>query len=205
MDLMPDELSLSDLLRRCGEPGRGEWIEALVKRLQPLVAGVVSRTLRRYGVLQAELVKDLSQDAFLKLLGPKFNLKERARGRSESEIVGLISVTVVNLVLDEVRKSRPCISIETYHEVPQESNADVQVLVNEVDAILKRLLVPPTVERDYRIFWLYHRNRMTAREISLLPGIHLTVKGVESVICRLTADLKQALIGSKGISSKGAF
>jgi RNA polymerase sigma-70 factor, ECF subfamily len=43
------------------------------------------------------------------------------------------------------------------------------------------------------IFWLYYRDGLTARAIAQLPGIRLSVKGVESTIHRLTRRVRLRL------------
>jgi DNA-directed RNA polymerase specialized sigma24 family protein len=200
-----DAGSLSELIAQCADMARRDLLDTLIGRLQPLVAGVVSRTLRRYGIHDAEWVKDLSQDVFLKILSPKFELEERTQDRTDAQILGLIKLTAANMVVDALRASKQFVSIEQGLEICQDENLEVKLLVQEVDATLKKLLTGPNATRDYRIFWFYHRDRMTAREISMLPGVGLTVKGVESLIFRVTADVKKALIDGKGISVKGAF
>lgn len=199
MDL--PELSLSELIAHNRAADRPEILDELVKRLQPAVVGIVARALRSYGACNSELVKDLTQDTFLKILSPKFKLKERALGRSDGEIRELIRVTTAHLVLDAIRKTRPVVPIEDSPEAPLHDNIEQKVLLQEIDAALKGILVPPNADRDYRIFWFHHRDQMTAQHISSLPGIGLTVKGVESVIFRLTAKVKEHLVGSKGISA----
>lgn len=198
-------ISLSELIDQCADTARRDLLDTLVGRLQPLIVGVVSCTLRRYNVCDSERVKDLTQDAFLKILRSKFNLRGRTRGRTEAEILGLIRLTTANLVLDALRASKQLVPIADGLEIPQHDNLDLKVLVLDVDAVLKKLLTGPNAARDYQIFWFYHRDRMTAREISLLPGLNLTVKGVESVVFRLTAEVKEAFIDEKGIFAKGTF
>ena|ERR1051326_2256524 len=197
---LPD-LSLSELIAHDRGAGRLDVLDEIVRRLQPLVAGIVSRALRSRGAGNVEMVKDLTQDAFLKIFSPKFKLRERALGRSDGEIRELIRVTTGNLVLDAIRKFRPLVPIDETPEVARDDHVEQKVLLHEVDTALKEIVVPPHADRDYRIFWFYHRDQMTAQQISLLPGMGLTVKGVESVIFRLTARVKQHLIGSKGISA----
>lgn len=201
----PGSLSLSELIALCSDTRHRDLLDAFVQQLQAPVAGVVSRTLRRQGVHDPETVKDLCQQVFLKLLGSKFNLKDRSRGRTDGEILGLIRATAANLVVDAIRASRPTAPIDQIADISWTDRIEERVLVQEVDTALKKLLGTATAARDYRIFWFYHRDRMTAREISLLPGICLSVKGVESVIFRLTTEVKAVLTEPKGIPAKGAF
>lgn len=197
---------LAQLIARSAGPAREEALDLLITQLQPHVVGVVSRTLRRHGLFESELVNDLSQETFLKILGDRYNLQSRAAGRTDGEIVGLVKTTAVNLVLDALRALRPATPLE--EAVISDNNdekIEVAVLLQEVDSTLKKVLAVPSAARDYRIFWFYHRDRMTAREIAQLPGIGLSVKGVESVVFRLTAEVKAAIAGKKGIPAKGAL
>ncbi|HLW80248.1 MAG TPA: hypothetical protein VKU44_11685, partial [Terriglobia bacterium] len=60
------------------------------------------------------------------------------------------------------------------------------ILLREVDELLRVRAAGPNAERDRGIFWLYYRQGLTARSIASLSWVDLTTKGVESVISRLT-------------------
>jgi hypothetical protein len=45
------------------------------------------------------------------------------------------------------------------------------------------------------IFWFFYEQGYTAKEISFLPEIGLTVKGVEAVLLRLTRYLREEFGG----------
>ena len=68
-------------------------------------------------------------------------------------------------------------------------------LKDKVEALLERFSSSETYERDGAIFWCFYEQGYTAKEISLLPNIGLTVKGVEAVLLRLTRFLREALGG----------
>ncbi len=58
--------------------------------------------------------------------------------------------------------------------------------MNEIENCLQRRKAEANFIRDYKIFWLYYRDGLTALEISQLPDIGLkNVKGVESALLRL--------------------
>jgi RNA polymerase sigma factor (sigma-70 family) len=67
------------------------------------------------------------------------------------------------------------------------------ILLQEIDEVL-RLLVGNEANRDRRIFWLYYRHGLTAQAIADLPTIDLSVKGVEGVLHRLNAFVRQHLV-----------
>src|SRR2546430_4909619 len=67
------------------------------------------------------------------------------------------------------------------------ASSDQEILLSQIDSALR------ADERDRTVFWLYYRHGFTAREISLIPAFRLSVKGVESLLYRLTATLKNTL------------
>jgi hypothetical protein len=72
----------------------------------------------------------------------------------------------------------------------------------EIQRILeKELAHEPNFGRDIAIFWFYYRWGLTAKEISEILSMGLTVKGVESVLLRLTRLVRSKLGGSYGTAS----
>jgi DNA-directed RNA polymerase specialized sigma24 family protein len=67
------------------------------------------------------------------------------------------------------------------------------ILLKEVDDALCASLSGEGQVRDRTIFLLYYRYGLTASAIARLPSILLTVKGVESVIHRLTRLVRERL------------
>jgi RNA polymerase sigma-70 factor (ECF subfamily) len=67
------------------------------------------------------------------------------------------------------------------------------VLIQEITRHLDLCLAGPDRDRNRRIFWLHYRAGLSARAIADLPGIRLTPKGVESILIRLTRDLRQRM------------
>jgi RNA polymerase sigma-70 factor (ECF subfamily) len=55
----------------------------------------------------------------------------------------------------------------------------------------------PDQERNTRIFWLHYRVGLSARNIADLPGIGLTTKGVESILLRITKELRERMAEPK--------
>jgi DNA-directed RNA polymerase specialized sigma24 family protein len=77
------------------------------------------------------------------------------------------------------------------------------ILLSQIDSILSSQPEPGIPPRDRQIFWLYYRHGMTARAIAAIAHIGLTAKGVESVIQRLTALVRQRLVDSPMEKIKG--
>ena len=71
------------------------------------------------------------------------------------------------------------------------------VLINEVREHLEVCTEGRDKDRNRRIFWLYYRVGLSAAAISMLPGIGLTTKGVESLILRMTREVRERMLASK--------
>jgi len=60
-----------------------------------------------------------------------------------------------------------------------------QLQLRQIDEALARVASGPYQRRNRMIFFLYYRQGLTASEIAALPSLHLTTKGVESIISRM--------------------
>ena len=58
-------------------------------------------------------------------------------------------------------------------------------------------VVGPDQERNRTIFWLHYRAGLSARAIAELPGMGLTTKGVESILMRITRELRERMSATK--------
>src|SRR5208282_5519122 len=77
--------------------------------------------------------------------------------------------------------------------VPESLEVVTQHLqLEQVDKILRQV----TEGRKRMIFWLRHRQGLTASEIASIPSIGLTTEGVESVLMRLTTMIRGHIASS---------
>jgi RNA polymerase sigma-70 factor (ECF subfamily) len=196
--------SLSELLRLCLVECRADAWDTLVEYLQPVIASVVAARVARYGPVTAELVQDLTQDAFVKLCDNGINLMHRIEGFSEDDALAYVKETAANLVKDHFRAEQSqtrCppsgfADSESLNTVGDNSSVEAverKILLGEVDRILCSLLPPKSAARDRRVFWLRHRHGMTARAIAAIPSLGLSQKGVEALLRRLNRLLEDGL------------
>jgi RNA polymerase sigma-70 factor, ECF subfamily len=223
--------SLNSLLSLCLR-SRDEllWTE-FIQRSQPVIAGVVIKTLRRWARPTPSLVDDLVQETYLKLFASNARALRRFVCHHENALYGFLKVVASNTVQDHFRSSyskkrgsgREGESIEyagveradgrafregrigrdisahigTHHELEQHRQGphglERRILLSEIDSYLKTRASEPYFVRDYTIFWLYYREGLTAKAISRVPSIGLTVKGVESTLLRLTRLVRKRL------------
>lgn len=202
-------MSLEELIRACAENGdAGAW-EEFVRRFHSLIAAVVLRTARRWGSNSPELVDDLIQDTYLKICSQRELLLREFTPRHPEAFYGYLKVVTSNVVHDYFRarhsqKRGLGIAESSVDDVEfmrkaltGSPNEDVHrnILLKEVDEILRSVLSGDnqTQTRDRTVFWLYYRYGLTAPAIARLPSISLKLKGVESVIHRLTRLVRERL------------
>ena len=194
-----EEISIRDLLHLClSSDEEAQWRE-FVRRTQPLMASVIINTVRRWRQPAPSLVDDLIQETYVKLFANDRKALRSIKNEYENTIFGYLKVVASNVVRDHFRKpgnkaDEVEVSDTTFPPGPDERDRRKFLDKKEqVKRTLATLSSSETYERDLAIFWFFYEQGYTAKEISLLPDVGLTVKGVEAVILRLTRYLRGEL------------
>lgn len=201
-----EEVPIRELLNLCLGSEDEELWHKFVRRTQPLIANVIINTLRRWREPSPSLVDDLIQETYLKLFANDRKALRGIRNEHENAIFGYLKVAASNTTVDYFRQPK--------NKVPELELTDPVVpplpdgfdriefgqLKDKIQARLESLSSSDTCRRDQMIFWLYYEQGYTAKEISLLPNLDLSVKGVESTLLRLVRFVKEGLpvAGSAG-------
>jgi RNA polymerase sigma-70 factor (ECF subfamily) len=203
-------LSATELVRACVDTADREAWGEFVHRFQPTIAGVALRTARRWGEVSPLVLEDLVQETFMKLCGENRRLLREFQPQHEEAFYGYLKVVTTRVVHDYFKRSHAA-KRRSADPPPRTAGEDEpvelvdvsaterierQALLGEIERRLKLLDLGATTERDRRIFGLYYRAGMSARAIADLPGMELTIKGVESTIFRITRLLREDLAGS---------
>jgi RNA polymerase sigma-70 factor, ECF subfamily len=201
-----DELALHCL--RCGD--QASWNE-FFRRFQPLITRVVLRMTRQRGIHSPQVVDDLVQDTFLKLCSERAQLMQSFKPVREDAIFSYIKVFTANLVHDHFKTAysqkrgggATPDPLDDHHSAQSSTYApssaailERSILIQEINAFVRAVCVGPNADRDTKIFWLYYRVGLTASAIAALPTVGLTVKGVETIIFRLTRLVRQRACNS---------
>jgi RNA polymerase sigma-70 factor (ECF subfamily) len=203
----PRKLSPQELVQLClDSKDEAIWTE-FVRRFQPLIAGVVIKSLCRRNKFNLSLVDDLVQDTFLKLCVNNFKALREFEFRHENAFFGFLKVITANVVEDYWRRitndknngGKEADDLDHAYATPAPESTpasmETEILMGEIDRCLQTLAAEPNFNRDYSIFWLYYRQGLTAKAISQVPGVKLSVKGVESTLLRLVRLLRDGLNG----------
>lgn len=199
-------MSLEELLRACADIGDESVWREFVRRFHPLIAGVAVKTARRWGEVSPIAIEDLVQETYLKLCSEPKRMLAEFEPRHPDAFYGYLKVVTCNLVNDHYRARHSSKRDANREEMLQPSIAEIpgkgmgtkddiekSVLLSEIDSVLKSHKDVTDPDRDRTVFWLYYRQGMTAQAIAELPGVDLTVKGVESLIFRLTKLVRERL------------
>lgn len=178
------------------------------------------RTARRWGERSPVVLDDLVQETYLKLCADNFRVLRKFESCKPGAIYGYIKVVTANVVHDHFKGARAAkrgagedaddIGIEglcagsVSSQAPLSEQASIErtILLQQIDQLLYKSIPPEDLSRSRLIFWLYYRSGLSASAIASLPDMHLTTKGVESALLRLTRLVKAALMESTNEGGK---
>lgn len=187
------------VVNACLESGDERAWREFVQLFQPLIASVILRVMRRFGKSDWALADDLIQEAYVRLCKENCKALRTFEHRREDSIFAFVKVVAASVAMDHFRArnaEKRAAEIEAQTEeslgfvVAADPNVQGKLLLGEVDSQLERVAHN---DRDKTIFWLYYQQGYTARDISRIPGIQLSPKGVESSLLRLTQAIRQHL------------
>jgi RNA polymerase sigma-70 factor (ECF subfamily) len=175
----------------------------------------------RSGQASQDLVQDVTQEVYLKIFAEDCRVLRTLRSRDEPAIAALVQAIAYSVGCDHFRRNtalkrggrQPVVSLNDAAEsgtcvAPETETVLRSILFEQIDIALKEVSDQTKRTEQRRIFWLYFRHGFTARDIAEMPSCELSVKGVESLLLRLTKSVRQKLAGPEGkrpaISSGGA-
>jgi RNA polymerase sigma-70 factor (ECF subfamily) len=204
------EPSSADLLRECGQrlTNRMLW-NRFQERFQNLIFLYVLRAIRsrRSENIPSDMVTDLAQDVYVRLVQHDGRILRSFRGATEFSVMAFLARVSMSVVADHQRRqtaekrSAPIVSFEeareTMDEKLQRESADFDV--NSLASILswidvERVLQADPDQRNARrnllIFKLHYIDGFTSAEIARFPGFDLTKSGVDTILARLRKRLR---------------
>lgn len=181
-----------DLFKACRDTADAEAWREFCRRYDGLIRNIVRRMLA-HAPVSADIVEDLVQETYVRLTAKNCRALADFRSQGPNSDFGFVKRVAASTVLDHFkRNSIPMISFEEIPEsIPQEPDLDRALFVEECfDAATEP---GQNRDRDRRIFLLYFRIGLKAREIAALRNIGLETKGVESVIHKTVGAIKKRL------------
>ena len=198
------DFSSTELVRACaGSKDERAWAE-FIRRFHVVIAATVLRTARHYCEPPCSQLDDLIQDTYLKLCANNSRLLRSFQPRREDSIYGFLQAVAANIVHDHFKSAMAAKRgagqteaitepIQIDSKMTHADSFDVvsrRIQLEQVDKVLRQVTAGKEQERKRTIFWLRHRQGLTAREIAAISSIGLTTEGVESVLMRLAALIR---------------
>jgi len=207
---------VSELIRACVDGEAAAWQE-FIRRFNRIIAVTCYRAARRWGEGSPTIVDDLTQEAYVKLCADRARVLREFDSPSPDAIFAFLKVVTANVANDYFKRlhagkrggSQINESLEdaerTGSATGPASSASMErsVLLDQVYACVTAVAPPETLQRDRTIFWLYYRQGLTSQEIASLPSIGLSVKGVESMLHRLTQLVRARLAETRREKAHG--
>jgi len=200
------ETSPADLVRECGEKltDRGLW-NKFQERFQGLIFLYLMRALRMRRIQEdvADLVPDLAQEVYVRLVQQHGQALRSFRGTTEFSAMAFLSRIASSVVLDHQRhlttekRRAQVVSIESAQsgelsglrstDLREFDSTAVTSLISWID--IERIVEGDPDRKNARrnalIFKLHYIDGFGAAEISKFPGFDLTKSGVETILARL--------------------
>jgi len=210
------ELSSTDLIRACaGAKDKDEeaWAE-FIGRFHLVIAAAALRTARHWGDPPRSQMDDLIQDTYLKLCENDCRLLRSFQPRHQDSIYGFLKVVASNVVHDHFKSAwaakrgagqTEAILEPTLEPIPINAKmagtdsfdaVSQRLQLDYLEKVLNQVTAGKDQEKKRTIFWLRHRQGLTASEIASIPSMALTTEGVESVLMRLASMIRNHIINS---------
>jgi RNA polymerase sigma-70 factor (ECF subfamily) len=201
------QLTSSEVVRKCAASGDVAAWKEFIGRFHPVIAAAVLRTARPFGEPSSHLLDDLTQETYLKLCEDDCRILRSFQPRHDDAIFGFLKVIAANVVHDHFKSALAGKrGANQTDAIDDDSHIDLQAMgdggdavilqnlqLQEIDRILTKVTSGKDQKRKQMIFWLRHRQGLTASEIAALPAIGLTTEGVESVLLRLIVQIRSYL------------
>ena len=205
MDLQ--SIPANDLVSLCYDARDAAAWREFERRFQKTIALAVLRTARKWGGAQPELIEEFVQDVFVRLCERDYKVLRNFVPTQPDSITGFLIKISQNVTHDAFRAAGAQRAGGNMFQMVTEDgdltfiptpsrpsdSPELRLKMGDIDRVLESLMPRPVSKRDYIVFWLYHRQGFTAREISEIKSVGLTVKGVEASLLRSLKSVREKM------------
>jgi DNA-directed RNA polymerase specialized sigma24 family protein len=206
------ETSAAELLRECGEKltDRALWTR-FQERFQGLIFLYLLRALRFRSIQEdaADIVPDLAQEVYLRLVQNDGRILRSFRGTTEFSVMAFLSRISATVVQDHQRqlgsdkRRGQVVSIDRTKVAEFDEMAALdspEFDRGTLSSILSWIDVERVVEgdpdrknarRNALLFKLHYVDGFSSGEIARFPGFELTKSGVETILARLRKRIQE--------------
>lgn len=222
--LVITEWSVADLLAECSRrpPNDAAWNE-FVRRYNSTIKSNVVKTFflkvreetDRKTQFPEDLIEDLVQAVYLRLVEDRNRALDRFQGEHENSIYQYLSMISINVVKDYFREMRAqkrpkmSVSLDALLEISGDSpllnhtvggingtpmtDSDLSFLMEEVEHALKKSVSGKNKDRDIMIFKLRFYKGLTLEEITQVMSLDISAISVGSILNRILKKVRPLL------------
>ena len=180
-------MPIRELLQYCLNNVDAAWIE-LLARLNPTIRRVVRNRVCLWRSPDPELIKELTNIAVIKL----FQVLPKFEWQGDGQFFRWVKIVTLNAVEDWIRIQKPEVSMEEALGIEDKKYSEermrLKLRCDEIEGCLKKLNATDT---EIDIFWFFFKYGYSAREISEMPDVNLSVRKVEALLARLIRQLRR--------------
>jgi RNA polymerase sigma factor (sigma-70 family) len=218
------ELTVYELLKRCLErpPDEGAWQE-FVYRYHPAIKAAVAKTFRarvsqeteRRAQFPDDLIEDLVQTVYVRLVEEGNRALQRFEGEHENSIYRYLGIISMNVVRDHFREAkaqkRPKVTFSLDELLDNSGDggmlkdaissidgqpiqgSSLSITLEDVEAALVRSVSRKHRDRDALIFKLRYLDGLTLEEIRKALALDISPMGIGSILNRINGKLRTRL------------
>lgn len=191
----PSDIRLPGLFMECRKSsGRHSACGEFLALFRPAISKIARRVAAQYRAENE--TEDLVQEIGLKLIAGDVTPIDTLPGDS-TRFLAYMSVAATNAARDFFR-SRNAAKRGRSRTIPLDdaltsilgrdcAGVDQSILLSQIEGHL------PSDTKSQTLFRLYYRQGFSAKEIASIPAVGLSLKGVESLIHRITVHLRKAI------------
>lgn len=221
------QLTVHELLKRCQQrpPDEDAWQE-FVRRYHGSIRASIAKTFHsrvsqetdRRAQFPDDLIEDLAQAVYVRLIEESNRALDRFEGQHENSIFQYLGIIAINVVRDHFReakaKKRPKISF-SLDELMEDAGGNARknsvssaesfstgnksgLTMDDIESALKRSVSRRHRDRDALIFKLRYYEGLTLEEIKTALALDISTIGIGSILNRINHKLRAKLGNSVG-------
>lgn len=203
--------NLVQLLERCLDGGNQRAWEEFIGAAHPLLASGVIRALGGWSASRRMEIDDLVQESLIRLCANDYRALRTFRSTDSNALCAYLRTVAASAATDYLRSvnarkhgaGQPAVSLDDLTREPATSHDPIAAIDHAMLLELVDRCLQSQNKRDRAIFWLYHRQGLTPKAISALEPFALAQRGVETILYRMTAAVRECVQGFT--QNKGAF
>lgn len=198
VDKGESQSEISELVGRCIQGDEEAW-RVFVSKYAKLINLYVLRSCP--GLIKSEIVQDLTQEVFIRLLANDCKALRRLQATTETGLLAFLASVARTVVMDEARRrqsAKRSADIVSLDGETQDINRAGPLLATSTPefeleeslslegfrSLLNSTITGPNAERDKCIIQMYFLDDMSASEIAQVRGLGVTVAAVDGIIHR---------------------